>query len=196
MDRVNFTKMSDGTIAEYQFLSALEQDHAQELPNRIIENLLALKGSLAGYRVDRLEHSLQTATRARRQGADKELVAAALIHDIGDGLAPFNHARLAASIIAPYVRKQVSWIVDKHGVFQMKYYADKLGQDPDMRDQYKDHIWFKDCAEFCEQWDQVSFDPDFKSDPLDDFIPLITEIFTRPPHDPNILGDGPTYDQD
>ncbi|MFK7867134.1 MAG: peptidase, partial [Alphaproteobacteria bacterium] len=73
MEMVNFTKMSDGTAQEYQFLTALERDHAQQLPSRIIENLLALKGSLAGYRVDRLEHSLQTATRARRQGADKEL---------------------------------------------------------------------------------------------------------------------------
>jgi len=155
-----------------------------ELPARILASLKQLSGSLGGYPVSRLEHSLQAATRARRDGADEELVVAALIHDVGDELAPFNHAEIASAIIRPYVRPQVTWIVEQHGLFQSYYYAHLLGGIRDGRERFQDHRWYQACKDFCANWDQNSFDPQYRSDTLESFEPLLREIFTRKPWDP------------
>jgi len=135
--------MKDGTREEYEFLDELENGYARALPDRILYSLRALEHTLSGYRVSRLEHSLQAASRAYEDGADEELVVAALIHDLGDELAPFNHAQFAASIIRPYVRPEVTWIINMHGVFQYYYYLDKLGGDRNQRDRYRDHPWYQ-----------------------------------------------------
>ena len=137
-----------------------------------------------GFPVTRLEHSLQTATRARNDGADEELIMGALIHDVGDLLAPYNHAELAAAIIRPYVREQVTWIVEQHGLFQTYYYVHHLGGDRHMRERLREHRWYEACAYFCEHYDQASFDPKFPSLPLEEFAPLIRQVFSRKPHDP------------
>ena len=123
------------------------------------EQLAYLRNDHGGFPIDRLEHCLQTATRARNDGADEELLAAALIHDIGDELAPYNHAELAAGIIRPYVRAEVAWIVEQHGLFQTYYYAHHLGGNRHARERLREHPWFDACALFCERWDQASFDP-------------------------------------
>ena len=159
-----------------------------ELPGRILASLEQLSGSLGGYPVTRLEHSLQAATRARRDGADDELVVAALIHDLGDELAPFNHAEIACAIIRPYVRPQVTWIVEQHGLFQSYYYAHRLGADRHGRERHRDHRWYRACEDFCAHWDQSSFDPTYASDPLESFEPLVREIFTRKAWDPRYVG--------
>jgi len=121
---------------------------------------------------------------SRADGADDELILAALIHDIGDELAPYNHAEFAAAIIRPYVRAEVTWIVEQHGLFQNYYYVHHLGGDRDGRDRFKDHQWYAACAAFCERWDQASFDPDYPSRPLQAFEPLVRKILSRPAHDP------------
>ena len=123
MEQVSFKKMEDGTVEDYALLHKLERDYIDALPDRLMAALQALDNSLAGYQVSRLTHSLQSATRAEADGADIELIVAALIHDLGDDLAPENHSQLAAAIIRPYVRAEVTWILEMHGVFQMKYYA-------------------------------------------------------------------------
>ena len=126
---VTFTKMSEGGAEEYALLHRLEQDYIRDLPARLIAALRALENSLSGYRVSRLEHSLQSATRAHRAGEDEEMVVAALLHDIGDALAPLSHSELAAAILRPYVSPRIHWIIKHHGVFQMFYYAHHLGGD-------------------------------------------------------------------
>jgi predicted HD phosphohydrolase len=135
---------------------------------------------LQGYQVSRLQHSLQAATRAERDGADEEMIAAALLHDIGDDLAPCNHAAIAAEILRPYVRPEVAWIVEQHGVFQAYYYAHHTGGDRHARDSLRGHRWFNACAAFCEKWDQSSFDPDYQTLPLEHFGPLVRQVFLRP----------------
>ena len=110
--------------------------------------LKGLQSSLAGYQLDRLQHSLQSATRAEADGADIELVVAALIHDLGDGLAPLNHSQLAAAIIRPYVREEVTWIIEHHGIFQIYYYGDAAGLNKDERERYRGHKWFDSCERF------------------------------------------------
>ena len=187
MQTVNFTRMADGTTEEYLFLERLEQEHIWRLPDRIAAAIDALDGSIEGYRVTRKEHSLQTATRAEADGADKEMIAGALIHDLGDELAPQNHSQLAAAIIRPYVRAEVTWVVEMHGLFQRAYYAPQLGQDGNGHLKYSDHEWYDACIRFCRDWDQEAFDPDYPTKPLSHFRPLLQEIFTRAPFDPDVL---------
>lgn len=188
MDTVSFTKMSDGTAEDYAFLAKHEAEYAKGLPSRIMNSMAALKDSLAGYKIDRLEHSLQTATRAQRDGADVDWIVSALIHDIGDDLAPFNHDSFAANILRPYVREECAWVVQHHGIFQYKYYADKVGLDPDARDKFKDSPHYDAAVRFCEIWDQTSFDPDYETFDLEHFRPMVKEVFSRKAWDPDITG--------
>ncbi|GAC1309704.1 MAG: HD domain-containing protein [Steroidobacteraceae bacterium] len=188
MTTVSFTRMEDGTREDYELLDRYEANFVRKLPEVMLASLENLNQSLEGYPVSRLEHSLQAATRARRAGADIELIVAALIHDIGDVLAPFNHAEVAAAVLRPYVRPEVTWIVEQHGLFQTYYYAHHRGGDRHAREVFAAHPWFESCKNFCANWDQCSFDPDYDWEPLASFEPLLREIFTRPAHDPRHVG--------
>jgi len=185
---VSFQRMEDGTREDYEFLDRSEREYALGLPDTILGALEKLDHTLQGYPVSRLEHSLQAATRALRDGADDDLVAAALIHDVGDELAPYNHAEIAAGILRPYVRPEVTWIVEQHGLFQSYYYAHHSGGNRHGRDRFREHPWYQACRDFCANWDQCSFDPRYEWQPLSSFEPLIRRIFTRPPHDPRYVG--------
>lgn len=180
---VNFRRMEDGTREDYQLLETYEREFAASLPERILKSLNKLDNSLEGYAVTRLEHSLQAATRALRDGADDELIVAALIHDVGDELAPYNHAEVGAAILRPYVRAEVTWIVEQHGLFQSYYYAHHSGGNRHGRDRFIDHPWYQTCEEFCANYDQNSFDPTYPWEPLGCFEPLVRSIFSRPAHD-------------
>jgi predicted HD phosphohydrolase len=184
---VGFTQMRDGTREDYELLERHEQDYLRMLPDRILRALEALQSGLGGYPVTRLEHSLQAATRARRDGADTEMIVAALIHDIGDDVAPFNHAEIAAAVLRPFVRAEVTWIVEQHGLFQSYYYAHHMGADRHGRDRHREHRWYRACEDFCANWDQSSFDPSYASEPLESFEPLVREIFTRKAWDPRYV---------
>jgi len=184
---VSFRRMEDGTREDYELLDASERDYAKHLPDHILAALRNLDHSLAGYPVSRLTHSLQAATRARRDGADEELVIAALVHDIGDELAPYNHTEIAAGILRPYVRPEVTWIVEKHGLFQNYYYVHHRGGNRNARDEYRDHPWYQACKDFCANWDQCSFDPDYPTEPLSAFEPALRRVFGRTPHDPRYV---------
>jgi predicted HD phosphohydrolase len=186
---VQFTRMADGTREEYQYLHGLEREYISELPGRLIQALRRLDDGLAGYQISRYQHSLQSATRAMVDGADTEMIVAALLHDIGDDLSPENHSQVAAAIIRPYVRAEVTWVVAMHGIFQMYFYAQHIDLDPDLREAYRGHPWFESCANFCERWDQESFDPNYPTEPIETFEPMLHEIFSRPPFDPAIVQD-------
>jgi predicted HD phosphohydrolase len=191
MNTVSFTQMKDGSAEEYALLHRLEADYIRALPDRLLVALQRLGDSLQGYQVSRLEHSLQSATRAEDDGADADLIVAALLHDLGDELAPDNHSQLAASILRPYVRAQVTWVVEMHGLFQMRYYAHHLGKDRDGYLAYRDHPWFEDCVNFCERYDQAAFDPAYPTRPLSHFEPMLRAVFARKPFDPAVLQELP-----
>ena len=184
---VSFRRMQDGTREDYLLLDASERRYALGLADRVLAAVRSLDHSLEGYPVSRLGHSLQAATRALRDGADEELIVAALTHDIGDELAPYNHAEFAAAILRHYVRPEVTWIVAQHGLFQNYYYVHHFGGDRHARERLREHPWFEACVHFCAAWDQCSFDPDYPSEPLGTFEPLVRRIFARPPHDPRYL---------
>lgn len=190
MEKVSFTQMKDGTKEEYEFLTAHEIDHTKHTAKRLMDALVELDQSLSGYKVTRLGHSLQSATRAWRAGADIDWVVSALLHDIGDIYAPYNHDEYAATILRPFVREQCAWCVQTHGDFQMLYYGHHVGGDPNKRDRFKGSPYFDDCAAFCENWDQASFDPDYDDLPLKFFAPMVEEVFARTPYDPDVTKAG------
>lgn len=181
---VSFRRMQDGTREDYVLLDESERRYALGLADRVLESLRRLDHSLEGYPLSRLGHSLQAATRALRDKADEELVVAALLHDIGDELAPYNHAEVAAGILRPYVREEVTWIVAQHGLFQNYYYVHHFGGDRHARERLRGHPAYDACVHFCAAWDQCSFDPDYANEPLTTFEPMVRRIFARPPHDP------------
>ena len=133
------------------------------------------------YKISRLDHVLQCATRASRDGADDDWVAAALLHDLGDVLAPFTHGQVAAEILRPFVKDEVTWVVRNHGIFQMFYNKSLSPQERHSRDQFKDHPNYQLAVDFCEKWDQCSFDPHYPTEKLEFFTPLIKRVFTRSP---------------
>ena len=177
METVRFTRMADGTADDYALLDRYEEEYLKVLPDRMLEALDRLRTSFAGYQVTRYEHSLQSATRALRDGRDEEYVVAALLHDIGDELAPYTHGEMVAAVLKPYVRPELCWVVKHHGLFQMYYYAHHSGGDRDARDRYRDHQWFDACAEFCEKYDQNCFDPGYDSLPVAEFEPMVRRVF-------------------
>ena len=180
MDKVNFTSMENGTAEEYAFLNGLEDQFNVDLPKRLIAALSSLDSSLSGYQISRLEHSLQGATRAHRAGEDLEMVIAILFHDIGDELAPYSHSEMAAAILRPFISEKIYWIIKHHGVFQMYYYAHHSGGDRNARELFIDSPWYQDAIKFCHEYDQNCFDPDYESKPLEFFVPMINEFFSRP----------------
>jgi predicted HD phosphohydrolase len=190
MDKVKFTAMKDGDAADYHLLDGLERDYAAGTAKRLLDALTQLDESLSGYQITRLGHSVQAATRAWRDGADVDWVVAALLHDIGDIFAPFNHDEYAATILRPFVREQVTWVVEKHGDFQRLYYAHHTGGNPHARDRFKGHAYFDDCDAFCERWDQSSFDPDYPSLPVAFFADMVEAVFARTAYDPAVIRAG------
>jgi predicted HD phosphohydrolase len=188
MDKVKFTQMKDGDKEDYDFLVRHEIDHTKGTADRLLNALVELDEGLSGYQITRLGHSLQSATRAWRDGADDDWVVSALLHDIGDIYAPYNHDEYAATILKPFVREQCRWVVEKHGDFQLVYYAKHVGANPDKRDAYLGHKYYYDCAQFCECWDQRSFDPTYDTLPIEFFAPMVRAVFAREPNDPAIMG--------
>ena len=182
MKKVKFTQMKDGTKEDYELLSKYEEKFSKDLPDRVLEALKNLDSSVDGYQVTRLEHSLQSATRAEKDGADEEMVVATLIHDIGDNLAPHNHSQLVASVLRPYVSEKIYWIILHHGIFQEYYYAHHIGRDRNARDKFKDHPYYQDAVDFCEKWDQKSFDPNYESYSLEYFEPKVRKLFSKEPN--------------
>ncbi len=194
MKTVNFTAMKDGTKAEYEFLRDQEHAFNKMTADRILRELASqAQDTIGGYKITRLQHALQSATRAVRDHADNDWVVAALLHDIGDGLAPQNHDKMAAEIIRPFVREEVSWVVEHHGVFQMVYYAQHYqGWNQYEREKYKDNPHYQSCVDFCERWDQSSFDPDYDMLPLEHFEPIVRGVFSRKPYEQDVLQPGLT----
>lgn len=184
---VSFTQMKDGTAEGYAFLTEHEVEYTKGTADKLLQALVDLDAGLSGYKVTRLGHPLQSATRAWRDGADIDWVVCTLLHDIGDIYAPYNHDEYAAAILRPFVREQCSWCVQTHGDFQMVYYGHHVGGNPNKRDQFAGHIYFDDCAAFCERWDQSSFDPDYDSLPIEFFAPMVREVFAREAYDPKVV---------
>ncbi len=189
MQQVNFTAMENGNQQDYDLLCNSFEEYVRDLPKRILNSLTSLKTAYEGYQISRYEHSLQTATRAYRNGENEEMIVAALIHDIGGDLAPYNHAAMAAAILQPYVSEKTCWIVKHHDIFVKYYWGHFQGLDRYEREKYRDHLYYQATVDFCHNYDQNSFDPDYDSLPLEFFEPMVQKIFAQPRHNSPYLAD-------
>lgn len=179
-ERAKFHAMADGTAEDWAIIGGAFRGFAGGLPDRVLTHLRLLDGDFGGFAIDRFQHSLQTATRAHRDGRGEDYVVMALLHDIGDTLGSYNHPEIAAAILRPFVSEELHWIADKHGAFQGYYFFHHLGMDRDIRENFRGHAHFEACAEFCERYDQAAFDPAYESAPLDFFEPMVRRVFARP----------------
>jgi predicted HD phosphohydrolase len=178
--QARFTAMTEGTQDDWAAIAENAMAFNRELADRVLAHLKLLDGDYGGFPIDRLQHSLQTATRALRDGRDEEYVVCALLHDIGDTLGSYNHPDIAAAILKPFISEQNHWMVSHHGIFQGYYFFQFLGLDRDMREQFRGHDWFDYTAEFCAKYDQAAFDPDYDSEPLETFEPMVRRLFAAP----------------
>ncbi len=178
--RAGFTRMQDSTAEDWRLIGADYAQFAPQLADRVLTHLKLLDGDFGGFQVDRLTHSLQTATRAAKAGRDDEYIVCALLHDIGDTLGSYNHPDIAAAIVKPFVSEQNHWIVEKHGIFQGYYFFHHIGLDRDMREQFRDHRWFDDAAAFCAEYDAPAFDPRAETFSLAEFEPVVRRVMAQP----------------
>jgi predicted HD phosphohydrolase len=180
LDRAQFTAMDNGTQKDWTIISKDYMAFAAKLPDRVIAHLKLLDGDFGGFPIDRMQHSLQCATRAHRDGRDEAYVVMALLHDIGDTLGTYNHPELGAAMIKPFVTEEVHWICQNHGAFQGYYYFHFLGGDRNLRDKFHDNPHYNACAEFCEKYDQSAFDPAYDTQPLEFFEPMLRRVMAKP----------------
>jgi predicted HD phosphohydrolase len=174
--RTSFTSFHESTEADWAVITPQLNVTQSFVPDHVLQQLGYLRNDHGGFPVDRLEHSLQTATRAERDGRDPHYVLCALLHDIGDTLSPFNHPAIGAAIVKPFVSEADHWMVQHHGIFQGYYFWHYIGADRNARDEFRDSPYFEYTAEFCAKYDEVAFDRDYPSEPLEHFEPLIREI--------------------
>ena len=140
-------------------------------------NLLSASISYPVFGIDNLTHCLQTAARAERAGANEEVVVAALLHDVAAPFALFNHAGVAAEIVAPHLPPYATAIVRTHQDFQGRYYFQHFGGPTDQYLMHQEQPWFDLAVAFSDEWDQCSFDPDFATPPLSEYESLIEKYF-------------------
>ncbi|WP_022696269.1 HD domain-containing protein [Ponticaulis koreensis] len=178
--RATFKSFVDSTRDDWMIIGRETAEFNKGLADRVLDHLRILRGDYGGFPIDRLEHSLQTATRAHRDGRDEEYVVCALLHDIGDTLGSYNHPDIAAAILKPFVSEQNHWMVANHGVFQGYYFFEHLGLNKNMREQYQGHPWYEYTAQFCHLYDQAAFDPDYESETLEFFEPMVHRVFEKP----------------
>ena len=179
-ERATFNSMAEGTQEDWDKIATSQLEFYPGLTDRVLTHFKLLGGDFGGFQVDRLTHSLQTATRAYRSGRDDEYIACALLHDIGDTLATFNHPDIGAAIVKPFVSEGYHWMVEKHGIFQGYYFFHYIGLDRNQRDQFAGHPYYDLCAEFCAEYDQPAFDPTYQTMALEEFEPLLRTLFSSP----------------
>ncbi|MEO6968832.1 MAG: HD domain-containing protein [Rhodanobacteraceae bacterium] len=178
--RAGFATIEASTEHDWRIILSQFAPYAKALPDRILAHLKLLDGDFGGFPVDRLTHSLQTATRAHRDGRDEEYVICALLHDIGDTLGSYNHPDIAAAILKPFVSEANHWMVLHHGIFQGYFFFHHIGMDRDMREAYREHPNFSMTEEFCARYDGPAFDKKAETLPLEFFEPMLRRVFAQP----------------
>ena len=176
----SFTDMASSTEADWKIILNEAAGFAKALPDRVLSHLVLLGGDFGGFPVDRLTHSLQTATRAHKDGRDEEYVVCALLHDIGDTLGTYNHPDIGAAILKPFVSDENHWMVQHHGIFQGYYFFQHLGMDRNMREQFRNHPCFERTEEFCARYDGPAFDRNAETLPLQFFEPMLRRVLAQP----------------
>ncbi len=192
--KVGYVRMDEGTVEDYALQAALARPFMAATPERLLAFMESLRHTFPGGRIDRYAHSLQTATRAEDAGECEEIVVAGLLHDIGDSLAPHNHAVLGAEVLRPFVARHTCWMLRHHDIFQGYYFWDKIGLDRHARERYRDHPAYEMTVRFTGDYDQMAFDPACHTRPLEHFAPMVRRIFAREPWGAQTREDWPVED--
>ncbi len=174
---MHFHALEDMTVPDFEVLARVHESNLANLPTLLLSMLDSLGGDDA-YPVDRRTHSLQAATRALRDGRDEEYVVVTLLHDIAETLGPLNHGEVIAAVLKPFIGEANHWMLEHHPLFQTYFYGGQVGIDPNARDAYRDSPYFDRTAEFCARYDEVSFDPDYPSEPVETFIPMVERVLS------------------
>ena len=188
---VSFTQMKNGTKDDYALLQELEKPYLAKTAERILDelrrqgdhHLKAIRSralNMACNRPHGQKPKVPTLTGSSARSCT--MWATDLPHKTMTAFQPKSSGRLCAG-------RCPGWWTH-HGIFQMLYYAHHYGWDNNARDRFKDHPCFETCATFCERWDQASFDPDYQSEPLDHFEPMLREVFARKAYEPAIVQEG------
>ena len=101
---------------------------------------------------------------------------------MGKAISVPNHPRIAAEMLRPYVREAVVKMILVHQDFQGRHYYGHFGGDPNAREQHRDSLTAEEfdlAARFADLWDQVAFDPDYDTLPLEHFEPVVREVFAH-----------------
>ena len=176
--RATFSSMELSTADDWKAISAEFPVMARSLPDRVLAHLKLLDGDVGGFPIDRYQHSLQTATRALKDGRDEEYVVCALLHDIGDTLGSFNHFDIGAAIVKPFVSEANHWMVQHHGIFQGYYFFHHIGLDRNMREQFRSSPHFGLTEEFCALYDNPAFEAGAETLPISEFEPMVRRVFS------------------
>jgi predicted HD phosphohydrolase len=178
MDRMHYRRMDEGTDEDFAILRQVHEQTLHDLPDRLFAMLRELQGDTA-YNITRYDHCLQAATRALRDGRDDEYVAVALLHDVAEALGPFNHGEIIAAILKPFIGRDNHFMLVQHGLFQTYFYGAHMGLDPNARDIYKSDPAYEQTVEFCAKYDEISFDPDYRNEPLSTFEPIVRRLLQK-----------------
>lgn len=177
--KASYVRMDEGTVEDYAIMGSYHDAHLASLSQRLMQMVTELGDKEDGSPIDGYAHSLQSASLAYADGADDEMVFAALMHDIGQVCSLYNHSEVAAAILKPYLSERMYWVVKHHGTFQGYYYFDKVGWDKNAREQYKESPYYQDCVQFCERYDQIAFRRDYPTKPLEFFEPLVKRMVSQ-----------------
>jgi predicted HD phosphohydrolase len=172
--------MDQSTADHWLHITATGSSNRSRVPERILGLLQSQAELNDGFAVSQLIHGLQTAVRAEKAGVDEEFVIAALCHDLGKAISVPNHAAIAAEILQPYVRDEVFRVVHAHQDFQSRYYNQHFGGDLNRRERWRSEPWYELAATFTDEWDQLSFDPDYETPDLAHYAPLVRHVFGEP----------------
>ena len=192
--KVSYIRMDEGTVEDYALAATLARPFMAATPERLLAFMETLHHTFPGGQIDRYAHCLQTATRAEDAGECEEIIVAGLLHDIGDSIAPHNHADVGADILRPFVSRHTYWMLKHHGIFQGYYFWDKIGKDKDERDRYRDHPAYEMTVRFTGDYDQMAFDPAYETRPIEYFEPMVKRIFARVPWGAQTREDRPVED--
>jgi predicted HD phosphohydrolase len=174
---MSFKRMDEGKIEEWMAIGQEVAKRQANMPQIIKSMLLQLEEQVDGFNINQLQHGLQTATRALRDGASEEMIVAALCHDIGKAISVENHPAIGAEILKPYVSHETYEIIRTHQDFQGRHYYALMGRNPNARSQYETEDWYEKAVQFTDQWDQAAFDDEYDTLPLSHFEPMLDRLF-------------------
>jgi predicted HD phosphohydrolase len=179
MERAAFSSLANATVEDWDIIQRPSNVRAerQGLAERLI-GLLAMQKDdpTYGWPVNVYTHCLQTATRAKRDGADPQTIFCALLHDATEGIDLENHCETAALLVQPYVSSDHFWMIRMHGLFQDWHAHTHPIRKSSAYLLHRGHSAFDLTLRFTTDWDQCSFDPDFVAEPLEQFVPIVRRV--------------------